>query len=188
MLTMENNKVYLSFARHGRYGMDTDIEHMSMLEAFLSGQRLRQELPLCEAIYYSPISRAAMTAKFYGLGMHCRHLLAKRELEEDMSTFVIRRFIDNIIQNSTPEEKHYHFVTHQPVIEKLGLPNLETCGLCWCVADSWQDMLSENYEIVKGPAVSHEELNRLLEKLRIDPADLEKFSPDAIYSALSRVK
>ena len=28
---MDDRKVYLSFGRHGRYGIDTAIEHMSML-------------------------------------------------------------------------------------------------------------------------------------------------------------
>ncbi len=184
---MDDRKVYLSFGRHGRYGIDTAIEHMSMLESFLGGRLLAEKLPPCDAIYYSPIARAVATSKFLGLGMRCRNLLESKELEEDISTFMVRRFINGIIQNSTPENKHYHFVTHQPVIEKLGLPELDTCGICFCVAENWQEMLAENYEIIKMPRPSHSELFSLLKALRIEPDDLERFSPNGVYSALSRL-
>lgn len=184
---MDDSRVYLSFGRHGRYGHDTAIEHMSMLEAFWSGRMMASKLPPCDVIYYSPLARAVMTARFQGLGMHCRYFLESKELEEDMSTFVMRKFVDNIIQSSTPEERHYHFVTHQPIIEKLGLPELDTCGICFCVAENWQEMLAENYEIVKLPRPTGEELFELMQKLRIEPEDLEKFSPNGVYSALSRL-
>lgn len=184
---MDDSRVYLSFGRHGRYGHDTAIEHMSMLEAFWGGRMMASKLPPCDVIYYSPLARAVMTARFQGLGMHCRYFLESKELEEDMSTFVVRKFVDNIIQSSTPEERHYHFVTHQPIIEKLGLPELDTCGICVCVAENWQEMLAENYEIVKLPRPTGEELFELMQKLRIEPEDLEKFSPNGVYSALSRL-
>ena len=184
---MDNNRVYLSFGRHGRYGINTAIEHTSMLEAYLGGVELRKTLPKCDAVYYSPIPRAAMTAKFRGLGLGCNHLLEKRELEEDMSTFVIRSFISNILQNSEENERHYHFVTHQPVLEKLGLPDLETCGICLCVADSWQEMLADNFEVVKLPNQGGEKIHKLLNDLRIEADELENFSPNGVYSALSRL-
>lgn len=184
---MDDSKVYLSFGRHGRYGHDTAIEHMSMLESFLGGRTLAAKLPSCDTIYYSPIPRAVMTARFQGLGMRCRHFLESKELEEDMSTFVVRKFVDNIIQCSTAEDRHYHFVTHQPIIEKLGLPELDTCGICFCVAENWQEMLAENYEIFTLPRPTYEELSELMQKLRIEPEDLEKFSPNGVYSALSRL-
>lgn len=184
---MDDSRVYLSFGRHGRYGHDTAIEHMSMLEAFWGGRMMASKLPPCDVIYYSPLARAVMTARFQGLGIHCRYFLESKELEEDMSTFVVRKFVDNIIQSSTPEERHYHFVTHQPIIEKLGLPELDTCGICFCVAENWQEMLAENYEIVKLPRPTGEELFELMQKLRIEPEDLEKFSPNGVYSALSRL-
>lgn len=184
---MDDSRVYLSFGRHGRYGHDTAIEHMSMLEAFWGGRMMASKLPPCDVIYYSPLARAVMTARFQGLGMHCRYFLESKELEEDMSTFVVRKFVDNIIQSSTPEERHYYFVTHQPIIEKLGLPELDTCGICFCVAENWQEMLAENYEIVKLPRPTGEELFELMQKLRIEPEDLEKFSPNGVYSALSRL-
>ncbi len=184
---MNNNKVYLSFGRHGRYGHDTAIEHMSMLESFWGGRLLAEKLPPCDAVYYSPIARAVATSKFQGLGMRCQHLLESKELEEDISTFMVRKFVNNIIQNSTLENKHYHFVTHQPVIEKLGLPELDTCGICFCVAENWQEMLAENYEIIKMPRPSHNELFALLKALRIESDDLERFSQNGVYSALSRL-
>ena len=183
---MDENKVYLSFGRHGRYGIDTAIEHMRMLESFLGGRRLALMLPPCDAVYYSPIPRAAMTAKFRAQGLQCRHLLGCRELQEDMTSFIIKRFIGNIIQNSGPENKHYHFVTHLPVVEKLGLPELEACGICICSAVNWQEMLAENFEVIKLKNPSHDEIYNLLKTLRIEPEELEKFSPDGIYSALSR--
>ena len=184
---MDDSRVYLSFCRHGRYGYDTAIEHMSMLESFLGGRTLAAKLPSFDAKYYSPIPRAVMTARFQGLGMRCQHFLESKELEEDMSTFVVRKFVDNIIQCSTAEDRHYHFVTHQPIIEKLGLPELDTCGICFCVAENWQEMLAENYEIFKLPRPTGEELFELMQKLRIEPEDLEKFSPNGVYSALSRL-
>ena len=93
---MDDRKVYLSFGRHGRYGIDTAIEHMSMLEAFLGGRRMALMLPPCDTVYYSPVPRAVMTAKFRALGLQCQHLLKCRELEEDMTTFIIKRFVGNI--------------------------------------------------------------------------------------------
>ena len=48
-------------------------------------------------------------------------------------------------------------------------------------------MLAENYEIFKLPRPTHEELSELMQKLRIEPEDLEKFSPNGVYSALSRL-
>ena len=64
---------------------------------------------------------------------------------------------------------------------------MDTCGICFCVAENWQEMLAENYEIFKLPRPTNEELFELMQKLRIEPEDLEKFSPNGVYSALSRL-
>ena len=185
---MDDNKVYLSFGRHGRYGAHTAIEHTSMLEAYLSGRNLSAKLPECQTVFYSPIPRAVQTAKFRGLGLGCRRFSAQEALKEETATFTIRQLVNSVIQSAEPEERHFHFVTHQPVIEKLGLPELDTCGICICAADSWTDMLSENYEVSRWPAPTIDEMHSLLQAVRIEPEDLEKFSPDGVYSALSRIK
>ncbi len=184
---MDDNKVYLSFGRHGRYGANTAIEHPSMLEAYLSGKQLAEKLPKCQTVFYSPVPRTAQTAKFRSLGLGCRRYSAQAALKEEATTFSIRQLVNSVIQSAEPEERHFHFVTHQPVIEKLGLPELNTCGICVCVAESWPDMLAGNYEVRRWPAPTTDEMHYLLQVLRIEPEDLEKFSPDGVYSALSRL-
>src|SRR5574344_1383071 len=132
------NSVYLSFGRHGRYGTDSAIEKSSMLEAFLMGKRLKAELSPVATIYHSPIARAVETAKFQSLGMQCNHLLEVEDLAEDTPTFVINKFINQLLCNSEDKVSHYHFVTHLPVIEKLGLPELSAGNVCICSAQNWQ--------------------------------------------------
>lgn len=184
----ENNKVYLSFGRHGRYGMDTAIDHTSMVEAFCVGRRMAKIFPACRTVFHSPLRRAELTAKFRGLGLDCPHIICRQELEEETPKFTIRQFVDNVIKSAEKDERHFHFVTHLPVIEKLGLPDLSTCGVCWCEANNWGEMLAENYEVRVLPEEPKEEMFKVLQKIMIAPEDLWQFSPNAIYSALNRVR
>ncbi len=184
----KDDKVYLSFGRHGRYGMDTAIDHTSMVEAFCNGWQMAEILPACRTVFCSPLPRAELTAKFRGLGLGCPHVICRPELDEETPKFTIRQFVDNVIKSAEKNERHFHFVTHLPVIEKLGLPDLSTCGVCWRVADNWDEMLAENYEIQMLPEEPKEEIFKILQKIRIMPEDLWQFSPNAIYSALKRVR
>ena len=129
---MKKSKVYLSFGRHGRYGGDTPIDRLSMVEAFLSGIWLDRNFPKIEAIYHSPIERAVQTARFRALGLKNNHLISTTSLTENASTFTIRKFINNITALAGRNVFHCHFVTHFPVIEKLGLPDLGPSGPCPC--------------------------------------------------------
>lgn len=86
---MKQNKVYLSFGRHGRYGLDTPIDRLSMVEAFISGIWLDRNFPKIETIYHSPIERVVQTARFRALGLRNNHLISTASLAENASTFTI---------------------------------------------------------------------------------------------------
>ncbi len=182
---MPKTGVYLSFGRHGRYGRDTAIERQSMLEAFLSGQQLFKSLPTTESVYFSPIARAAQTAKFRALGLNCPNLIETDFLLENASAFSTRCFIEHLVSTAMGKEdtlKHYHFVTHLPVIEKLGLSCLGAGEICICQAANWQDMLCSNFTttIITNPPA--DEIAVLQHKMNVSPAELENLSADKIFS------
>lgn len=145
-------KVYLSVGRHQRYGCgDTAILRDDMPKAYLTGKMLRQLLPPCTAVYHSPLARAVETAQFTALGLQCSHLLEITALAEDTPKYEVQKFLNALWQNSDDSAAYYHLVTHLPVVEKLGLPFLGTGEVCLLSADSWADMLAENYTVQKLP-------------------------------------
>lgn len=177
---MENNKVYLSFGRHGRYGRDTAIERLSMLEAYLCGRYLSANYPFCDTIYYSPIARAVQTAQFRALGMNCEHLIEAQKLAEDTPTFEVHKFINTIL-SFCEDERHLHFVTHLPVIEKLGLGELGCGETIMLEADNWQEMLCENFTPEIVPNTDIDECAELLQKLGYTAQEFNKAPADEIY-------
>lgn len=180
---MQKNKFYLSIGRHERYGTDTPIEREDMVCAYLSGLVLGNILPPCETIYHSPLARAVETARFEALGMGCAHLLEVEALEESATTFTIRQFINNLLQNTENTVSYYHFVTHLPVAEKLGLPFLSAGEICLLTADNREEMLKENYtlQVIKRPEVPAE----VWQKLNLTPQSLSRLSADEIYQKLT---
>jgi len=176
---MKNPEFYLCFGRHGRYGSDTAIEREDMLSAYLMGKQLQLILPDCTAIYHSPIARAVETARFNALGMKCNHLLETEFLAEDASTFAIRSFLNRLLQNSDDHVHYYHFVTHLPVVEKLGLPFLSAGEVCLLSAANREEMLAENFtvQIISKPIVQIELLQNF--------PNLATLSTDEIYSCLA---
>lgn len=181
---MTENKFYLSMGRHGRYGSDTPIEREDMLCAYLSGCMLKAVLPKCETVYHSPLARAVTTARFEALGLGCSHILEVEALNEDAPAFTIRKFINNLLQNTDEKVNYYHFVTHLPVAEKLGLPFLSTGEICLLAADSKEEMLKENFElnIIKKPEISLE----MWQETGLTASALRLLSEDEIYQILSR--
>ena len=179
---MPKNSVYLSFGRHERYGSDTPIMREDMLAAYITGQMLYNILPPCETVYYSPIERAVCTAKFEALGLKCGHLLENNCLEECATSFDIRRFVNAVIEKSSDDEYYYHFVTHLPVVEKLGLPFLAAGEICLLSADNWQEMLAENFsvQVLKKPEITVE----TWQKFDLTATSLEQMSTDAIYAKI----
>lgn len=183
---MKENRFYLSIGRHERYGTDTPIEREGMLCAYLSGCVLKSVLPKCETVYHSPLARAVTTARFEALGLDCSHILEIEALNEDSPAFTIRKFINNLLQNTGDEVNYYHFVTHLPVVEKLGLPFLSAGEICLLVADTKEEMLKENFElhIIKRPAIPLE----LWQELELTVGDLAFLSEDEIYQKLVNKK
>lgn len=183
---MADAKVYLSFGRHERYGFDTPILREDMVAAYLTGLQLGQILPSCSAVYHSPLERAAETARFEALGMNCAHLLESEFLIEDAPKFTVQKFINNILQNSDDHVQYYHFVTHLPVVEKLGLPFLGAGDVCLLTADNWSDMLAENFsvQVMRRPEVQA----FLWMKWQQTSEDLAKLSTDDIYRLLQEQK
>ncbi|MBQ8671290.1 MAG: histidine phosphatase family protein [Alphaproteobacteria bacterium] len=179
-------EVYLSIGRHERYGYDTAIERIGMLEAYLSGKYLKKFLPKCETIYHSPLARAAETARFQALGMECSHILQIDALDEDTPKFTVQKFLNGLLQNTTDTVRYYHCVTHLPVIEKLGLPFLAAGEICLLTAQNWQEMLSENYslQVIKVPVIPVE----LWQKLKLIPESLERLTAKEIYNLVSNAK
>ena len=184
-LKLENNNVYLSFGRHGRYGSDTAIDRLSMLEAYLSGKEMAELYPACDTVYHSPIARAVQTAEFRALGMNCSHLIETPKLSEDSPAFDIKKFINNLLSQSK-NERHYHFITHLPVVEKLGLGALGCGEIGVCKADSWQEMLAENFslEIIENP--EFEQCANLLQKMSLSAEDFNSATPEDIFLRLQR--
>lgn len=180
---MQKNKFYLSIGRHERYGTDTPIEREDMLCAYLSGLILGNFLPACETVYHSPLARAKETARFEAMGMGCTHLLEVDALEESAPTFTIRKFINNLLQNTDDTVSYYHFVTHLPVAEKLGLPFLSAGEICLLTADNREEMLKENYtvQVIKKPEVPVE----TWQELDLTPQSLAQLSADEIYQKLT---
>lgn len=177
---MENNKVYLSFGRHGRYGRDTPIERLSMLEAYLSGKYLSANYPPCDTLYYSPIARAVQTAEFRALGMNCNHTIEAQKLAEDTPTFEIQKFL-NAILSLCKNERLLHFITHLPVIEKLGLGELGAGEIIMLEADNWQEMMAENFTLKLLPNPDINECAELLQKICMSAQVFNKATADEIY-------
>ena len=177
---MPENKVYLTFGRHERYGDDTAIMREDMLVAYQTGTLLAAVLPPCATVYHSPLARAAETAKFEALGMGCNHLIETEFLEENTPKFTIQKFINGLLQNTDDMVQYYHFVTHLPVVEKLGLPFLAAGDVCLLTADNWAEMLAENFEtrILHKPTVSLEI------RQKFDLTCFDKSSADEIYRIL----
>ncbi len=181
---MENNKVYLSFGRHGRYGRDTAVDRLSMLEAYLSGRFLIREYPPCDTLFYSPIARATQTATFRALGLGCTHNLEAQKLSEDTPTFEVRKFINTLLINCH-KEKHLHFVTHLPIIEKLGLGELSCGEVCILEAKNWPEMLSENFELKILPVPDIEESAACLQKIGYLAQEFNLAPPEDIFNRLA---
>ena len=183
---MPENKFYLSIGRHERYGTDTAIEREDMLCAYLSGLLLDTCLPVCETVYHSPLARAKETARFEALGMGCTHLLEVDALEENAPTFTIRKFINNLLQNTDDNVSYYHFVTHLPVVEKLGLPFLSAGDVCLLTANTWADMLAENFgvQVIHRPEIEA----FLWTQFKKTSEDLDPLTSDAIYNLLQNMK
>lgn len=182
---MSNNKVYISIGRHEHYGHgDTAILRADMLTAFQTGKMLQQWLPTCETIYFSPLERAAETARFQALGMGCSHLLESQFLSEDTSKFEVQKFFNRLLELTPDSVRYYHFVTHLPVAEKLGLPFLGAGDVCLLTADNWSDMLGENYKLqtIHAPQVDV----ALWRKIQQTPDSLERLSADEIYDLLQQ--
>lgn len=175
-MTAQNN-VYLSFGRHGRYGRDTAIDRKSMLEAFLTGRRLQKELPPAETVYYSPIARAVQTAEFRALGMECTHTLPVPQLSEETPAFVCRKFINTLTVQANENVFHYHFVTHLPVVEKLGLPDLGAGEICVCAAENWQEMLADNFSVTIWSLPEQEKTHALMRALALTEETMLTCSP-----------
>lgn len=176
------NKFFLSFGRHGRYGSDTAIQREDMISAYISGTQLKNYLPLCETVYHSPLERAKETAHFEALGMDCPHILEVEALNEDCPAFTIRKFINNLLQNTADNVCYYHFVTHLPVVEKLGLPFLAAGEICLLSALNKEEMLQENFslQIIAKPSVPSE----MWQKLNLNAAKLSQLSAGEIYRML----
>lgn len=182
---MENNKVYLSFGRHGRYGNDTAIDRLSMVESYLNGVYLADAYPLCETLYHSPIARAVQTAEFRALGLKCSHLIEAQKISEDTPTFEIRKFINTLLLNCN-NERHLHFVTHLPVIEKLGLGELGCGEVVVLEAANWQEMLAENFELKILPVPDFEECVKFLQKIGYTAQEFNQAAPEDIFAKFKK--
>ena len=173
---------YLSFGRHERYGSDTPIEREDMIAAFLTGRQFKDWLPACTAIYHSPLARAVETARFEALGMGTEHMLCVEVLDENSSKFTIQKFINELLRYTEDTVSYYHFVTHLPVIEKLGLPFLGAGEVCLLSAKNKDEMLAENFtlQVIKRPQISA----KIWQKLSLTPESLRKLNADDIYQKL----
>lgn len=177
------HKFYLSFARHERYGSDTAIEREDMLAAYVTGLELKKWLPKCTTVYHSPLPRAAETARFEALGMGVEHLLCVETLEESATKFTITKFINELLQYTDETVQYYHFVTHLPVAEKLGLPFLGAGDVCLLSAANKDEMLSENFksQVINKPEIPLE----LWQKTGLTVGTLDTLSADEIYRILA---
>ena len=183
---MPQNKVYITIGRHARYGLgDTPILREDMLSAFQTGMNLRQILPPCACVYHSPLERAVITAKFQALGLKCDHILEVADLNENMPKYEVQKFSNRLLEFTDDKTQYYHFVTHLPVIEKLGLPFLAAGEICLLTADNWQAMLSENFalQIIKTPQITAE----MWQKIGQTPPTFDKLSTSKIYALLQKL-
>ena len=178
----QNKRFYLSFGRHGAPAADTGIRREDMLKAFLIGTDLRHWLSPCCRVYHSPLARAATTAKFQALGLGCRNVTVAPDLDECASKFAVQQFVDRVITDKPVGASYFHFVTHLPIIEKLGLPALSTGEVCLLSADSVDDMRAYNYN-TQIIAVPHEE-QQLWHLSNLHAEELSALSADEIYRLL----
>lgn len=180
------HKFYLSFGRHERYGSDTAIEREDMLAAFLTGLELKKWLPECTTVYHSPLERAVETARFEALGMGVEHLLCVEALEESATKFTINKFINELLHYTDETVQYYHFVTHLPVAEKLGLPFLGAGDVCLLSTENKDEMLCENFklQVINKPKIPLE----MWQKTGLTAGTLDTLSADEIYRILSEVK
>lgn len=181
----KQNSFYLSFGRHERPGRNTAIEKEDMLTAFAMGNQLREWLPPCETVYYSPLPRTEETALFQALGLNCRNIVSNENLHESAPKFNIKRFVDQVVLNAQENVFYYHFVTHLPVIEKLGLPELGTGDVCLLSAISKDDMLAENFrvQIIRKNAMDF----TFRQRMGLSSQDLTRLSPSEIYQRLKTI-
>lgn len=182
---MAENRVFLSFGRHERYGHDTAILREDMLVAYATGCQLRQILPPCVTVYHSPLARAVETARFEALGLKCDNLIETEALEEGATKFTTQRFLNQLLQNTDDSVQYYHFVTHMPVVDRLGLAMLDAGDVCLLSAADWQQMMAENFEtqVIKAPRM----LLELWQSIGYTPDSLESLSPDEIYRLLENM-
>lgn len=179
---MKQNKFYLSLGRHERYGSDTPIEREDMIAAYLTGREIQACLPKCAVVYHSPLERAAETARFEALGLKCNHLLCVEALEESANKFTIVKFISELLRYTEENVQYYHFVTHLPVVERLGLPFLGAGEVCLLTAENKQEMQAENFslQVIKKPQISAQ----IWQKLDLTPDILPQLSADEIYQKI----
>lgn len=179
---MSQNNFYLSFGRHERYGSDTAIEREDMIAAYLTGKELKLWLPECAAVYHSPLERAAETARFEALGMDNSHILCVEALEESASKFTVQSFINKLLEYTEDGVFYYHFVTHLPVVEKLGLPFLGAGEVCLLTAADKDEMLAENFkvQIIKKPEISID----IWQRLELTSDSLSRLNADEIYQKI----
>lgn len=183
---MSQNKVYLSIGRHGRYGFgNTAILREDMLSSYAMGQMLNQTFPPCTCVYHSSLERAIITARFQALGLNCTHLLENECLNENIPKFEVQKFFNRLLKYTDDNVQYYHFVTHLPVIEKLGLPFLAAGDVCLLTSDNWRDMLAENYtvQIINAQPANIE----LWQKIKQTPTTLDKLSAAEIYTLLRKL-
>jgi len=180
---MAAHKFYLSFGRHERYGNDTAIEREDMIAAYLTGKQLKSWLPTCTTVYCSPLERAAVTARFEALGLGVDHLLISESLTENADKFTVKRFITDLLNYTDEQTAYYHFVTHLPVVEKLGLPFLGAGEVCLLAAENKDEMQAENFllQTIKKPIISAE----IWQKLQLVPKELNTLSTEEIYKKLT---
>lgn len=173
------NKVYITIGRHEHYGFDTAIEREDMLVAYQTGKMLANILPSCETVYHSPLARAVETARFEALGLGCLHIIETEFLDEDAPKYIVQKFLNSLLQNTSDDVSYYHFVTHLPVVEKLGLPFLGAGDVCLLTADNWKEMLAENFsvQVINAPKV----LPEIWHKLKVERTVFGKLSADEIY-------
>lgn len=180
------NKFYLAFGRHERYGSPgTAIEREDMIAAYLSGRKLKNILPPCACVYHSPLRRAAETAHFEAAGLGCENLTEVDALIDTETSFGTRKFLNALLRDVPENVFYYHIVTHLPVLEKLGLPFAGTGEIYLLTAENSAEMLAENFTLqkIQKPQVTA----AVWRKLKLTPQSLQKMSADEIYSAITKV-
>lgn len=79
---------------------------------------------------------------------------------------------------------HYHFITHFPVIEKLGLLDLGMGQMCVCEAESWEEMLCDNFRVRKLPDIKTSVISNVLKKVNITKNEFDLITSDDLYNKL----